>query len=271
MNAPKRPAGAASTAGTAGSQADRPEIKRRRRSAADGLLRENCGKTTGTLREDSSAVSGGSAGLQPAGRAAPDASAPALVRPSRRRMPREVAPPPAQPMRVERPPADTPQSLARGLPAHEQAVIDAALTILARHVREPGAVFDAPHLVREFLRLHLGRCGRERFGVLFLDGQHSMIAFEVLFEGTLTQTSVYPREVVRRAMQLNAGAVVLVHNHPSGTAEPSRADEHLTHIVKSALSLVDVRVLDHVVVGWPDVTSLAELGLMEPTPELRCA
>jgi DNA repair protein RadC len=162
-----------------------------------------------------------------------------------------------------------PPSLARGLPAHEQAVIDAALAILGRRVREPGAVIDAPHLVREFLRLQLAKCGRERFGVLFLDGQHAAIGFEVLFEGTLTQTSVYPREVVRRSMQLNAAAVILVHNHPSGAAEPSRADEYLTATIRQALGLVDVRVLDHVIVGWPDVTSFAERGLMEPPAPWR--
>lgn len=145
-------------------------------------------------------------------------------------------------------------------------MIDAALAILGRHLREPGAVFDAPALLREYLRLHLGKCGRERFGVMFLDGQHALIAFEVLFEGTLTQTSVYPREVAKRALQLNAGAVVLTHNHPSGSAEPSRADEHLTRTLQAALGLVDVRVLDHFVIGWPDVVSFAERGLMERAP-----
>ncbi|MBN8508538.1 MAG: hypothetical protein J0L57_08000 [Burkholderiales bacterium] len=159
-----------------------------------------------------------------------------------------------------------PQPLHRELPAHEQAVIDAALAILGRRLREPGAVFDAPQAVREYLRLWLGRGDCECFAVAFLDGRHAVIAAEVLFVGTLTQTSVYPREVARRALQLNAGAVILAHNHPSGNAEPSRADEFLTQTLRTALGLFDVRVLDHLVVGWPDVTSLAECGLLEPDP-----
>lgn len=163
-------------------------------------------------------------------------------------------------------PGDAPPSLARGLPAPEQAVIEAALAILGRLAREPGAVLHSPGVARELVRLHLAQSERERFGVLFLDSQNSVIGFEVLFEGTLSQTSVYPRELVRRALQLNAGAVILAHNHPSGAAVPSRADEHLTQTLRAALALVDVRVLDHLVIGWPDVASLAELGLMEPEP-----
>jgi DNA repair protein RadC len=97
---------------------------------------------------------------------------------------------------------------------------------------------------------------------MFLDGQHRLIQYEVMFTGTLTQTSVYPREVVRRALLLNAAAVVLAHNHPSGVAEPSRADEYLTQSLASALKLVDVRVLDHIVVGRGQTVSLAERGLL---------
>ncbi len=141
-------------------------------------------------------------------------------------------------------------------------MIDAALAILARRVSEPGAVVSCPGLARELVRLHLAQCERERFGVLFLSAQHEVIGFEVLFEGTLAQTAVYPREVVRRALQLNAGAVVLAHNHPSGNAMPSRADEALTATLMQALHLVDVRVLDHLVIGWPHVVSMAERGLM---------
>jgi DNA repair protein RadC len=100
------------------------------------------------------------------------------------------------------------------------------------------------------------------FAVLFLDGQHRLIQLEEMFRGTLTQTSVYPREVVRRALALNAGAVILAHNHPSGLAEPSRADELLTQALKNALQLVDVRVLDHLVIGRGSVVSFAERGLL---------
>jgi DNA repair protein RadC len=146
-------------------------------------------------------------------------------------------------------------------------VIDAALAILSRRLREPGAVVTSPGAARELLRLHLGQCERERFGVLFLDSRHAVIGFEVLFEGTLAQTAVYPREVVRRALQLNAGAVILAHNHPSGAAAPSRADEVLTQTLKASLQLVDVRVIDHLVIGWPGVCSMAEAGLMEPAAE----
>ena len=123
-------------------------------------------------------------------------------------------------------------------------------------------VFDSPSRVKDFLALHLAGRTQEVFAVLFLDAQHRLLKLEDLFFGTLTQTSVYPREVVKRALALNAGAVVLAHNHPSGVAEPSRADEYLTQTLTSALKLVDVRVLDHLVVGQGQVVSMAERGLM---------
>jgi DNA repair protein RadC len=102
----------------------------------------------------------------------------------------------------------------------------------------------------------------EVFSVIFVDAQHRLIAFEQMFRGTLGQTSVYPREVVKRALELNSGAVILAHNHPSGSTEPSRADEYLTQTLKSALALVDVRVLDHVVVSCEGCMSFAERGLL---------
>ena len=123
-------------------------------------------------------------------------------------------------------------------------------------------VFDSPGRVKDYLALHLGGRPQEVFAVLFLDGQHKLLRLEEMFHGTLTQTSVYPREVVKRALTLNAGAVVLAHNHPSGLAEPSLADEYLTQTLKSALQLVDVRVLDHIVVGQGQTVSLAERGLL---------
>ena len=153
-------------------------------------------------------------------------------------------------------------SRPQGMADHERAVIDAALAILATRLREPGAAADAPVRVRQFLTLHMAGRRREAFGVLFLDATHRVIAFEVLFEGTLAQTSVHPREVVRRAFELDAAAVILTHNHPSGSVEPSRADEYLTQHLKSALSLIDVRTLDHVIVGGLDTFSFAERGLM---------
>jgi DNA repair protein RadC len=123
-------------------------------------------------------------------------------------------------------------------------------------------VFDAPQKVKDYLALHLAARPQEVFAAMFLDAQHRLLTMEDLFHGTLTQTSVYPREVVRRALLLNAAAVVLAHNHPSGLAEPSRADELLTATLKHALALVDVRVLDHVVVGRGQVVSMAERGLV---------
>jgi DNA repair protein RadC len=141
------------------------------------------------------------------------------------------------------------------------AVIEMSRRALAQPLRQR-PVFDAPQKVKEYVALHLGARVQEVFAVLFLDGQHRLIELEVLFQGTLTQTSVYPREVVRQAMKHNAGAVILAHNHPSGVAEPSRADEHLTQTLKSALQLVDVRVLDHLVVGQGTVVSFAERGLL---------
>lgn len=121
---------------------------------------------------------------------------------------------------------------------------------------------DTPQTVRDYLRLTLMGQEREVFVVVFLDAQHRVIAAEELFAGTLTQTSVFPREVVKRALARNAAAVIFAHNHPSGLAEPSRADELLTASLKRALELVDVRVLDHFIVAGNGILSFAERGLL---------
>lgn len=123
-------------------------------------------------------------------------------------------------------------------------------------------VLNSPALVREFLRSRLTQLEHEVFVVLFLDSQNHLLGIEELFRGTLTQASVYPRELVKRALAHNAGGVICAHNHPSGVAEPSRADELLTRSLKEALALVDVRLLDHMIVGAERVTSLAERGLI---------
>ena len=123
-------------------------------------------------------------------------------------------------------------------------------------------LFDSPKAVREYLQLQLGARAHEVFCVLFLDAQDRIIELRQMFRGTVSQTSVYPREVVKEALSLNAAAVVLAHNHPSGAAEPSRADEFLTQTLKAALALVDVRVLDHFVVAGADCVSFAERGLV---------
>jgi DNA repair protein RadC len=141
------------------------------------------------------------------------------------------------------------------------AVVELARRALAQQLRER-EVFASPGAVKQYLQLHLARKPHEVFAVLFLDAQNRLIAMEELFRGTLTQTSVYPREVVRRALQLDAAAVVLAHNHPSGTVTPSRADEALTQTLKAALALVDVRVLDHVIVAQGGACSMAERGLL---------
>ncbi len=124
------------------------------------------------------------------------------------------------------------------------------------------SVLSSPQLVKDYLQLRLGGLPHEVFAVLFLDAQQRLIACEELFRGTLTQTSVYPREIVKRALELNAASVILSHNHPSGALEPSRADELLTQTLKSSLQLVDVRVLDHFVVSRHGAISFAERGLM---------
>jgi DNA repair protein RadC len=123
-------------------------------------------------------------------------------------------------------------------------------------------VFSSPDAVKNYLQLHLARRPHEVFAALFLDAQNKLIVMEELFRGTLTQTSVYPREVVLKALHHHAAAVVLAHNHPSGTVQPSRADEALTQTLKAALALVDVRVLDHVIVAPGQALSMAEKGLL---------
>ena len=141
------------------------------------------------------------------------------------------------------------------------AVLELARRALAQQLREREA-FDSPDAVKHYLQLHLAHKGHEVFAVLFLDSQHRLLALEGLFRGTLTQTSVYPREVVLRALHHQAAAVVLAHNHPSGSVQPSRADEALTQQLKAALALVDVRVLDHIIVAPGEALSMAEKGLV---------
>ncbi len=153
----------------------------------------------------------------------------------------------------------------KGLGPAKRAEVSAVLELARRSVAaelSAQPVFDSPGAVKHYLSLQLAAHGHEVFAVLFLDAQSRLLVLEEMFRGTLTQTSVYPREVVKRALALGAAAVILAHNHPSGAAEPSRADEFLTQTLKSALALVDVRVLDHLVVGRGAVVSFAERGLL---------
>jgi DNA repair protein RadC len=141
------------------------------------------------------------------------------------------------------------------------AVFEMARRALSQRLKEREA-FHTPGAVKQYLQLQLAHKNHEVFAVLFLDHQNRMLAMEELFRGTLSQTSVYPREVVLRALHHQAAAVVLSHNHPSGSVQPSRADEHLTQTLKASLALVDVRVLDHIIVGQGQALSMAEQGLM---------
>ena len=141
------------------------------------------------------------------------------------------------------------------------AVLELARRALAQQLKDR-PLFESPAAVKDYLRLQLAPRTHEVFAALFLDVQHRLIALEELFRGTLTQTSVYPREVVLRALHHHAAAVVLAHNHPSGSVAPSRADEVLTQQLKAALALVDVRVLDHIIVAPGEALSMAEKGLV---------
>ena len=136
----------------------------------------------------------------------------------------------------------------------------AAMDILGRYSKQSCAL-SSPSLVRDYLRLALGTESREVFVAVWVDAQNRALEFDTLSVGTLTQTSVYPREVVKAALARNAAAVIFAHNHPSGVAEPSRADEVLTHALKQALTLIDVKVLDHFVVTTSTTLSFAERGL----------
>lgn len=150
----------------------------------------------------------------------------------------------------------------RSLRARERATVQRALAILGAMLADGREVFDSVGAVKDYLRLHLAGEPVEHFALLFLDSQHRAIAFERMFSGTLTQTSIYPREVVLAALRHNAAAVILAHNHPSGSVQPSRADEALTQALKTALALMDIRVLDHVIVGPGQALSMAEKGLV---------
>lgn len=154
----------------------------------------------------------------------------------------------------------------RGIGPAKAAQLAAVLELARRALAVPLKARDAlasPEAVRDWLRLTLGQTPHEVFMALWLDAQNRLIASEELFRGTLTQTSVYPREVVKRALEHNAGAVILAHNHPSGLAEPSRADEVLTSSLKQALAMIDVKLLDHfIVAGSARPLSFAERGLL---------
>jgi DNA repair protein RadC len=144
----------------------------------------------------------------------------------------------------------------------EDDLIRAALHILESRLHERDISLTSPQSVRDYLRLLFTGLEHEVFVTLFLDAQHRLIVAEEMFRGTLTQTSVHPRELVKAALRYNAAAVILAHNHPSGVAEPSRADELLTETLRQTLGLVDVRTLDHIVVAGSSTVSFAERGML---------
>ncbi len=156
-------------------------------------------------------------------------------------------------------------SSIRGLGSAKYVQLQAAFELARRALGESMRardVLDSPQSVRDYLRLRLSNRQYEAFMVIFLDAQNRVIAAEEIFRGTLTQTSVYPREIVRAALQHNAAAVIVSHNHPSGVAEASQADRLLTNSLRRALELVDVKVLDHLIVAGQQVLSFAERGLL---------
>jgi len=161
----------------------------------------------------------------------------------------------------------TPQQFSEihGMGTAKWAQLQACLELGRRYLEttlERGDAFTSPALTRRFLQARLRAYHHEVFACLFLDNQNRLIRFEELFTGTIDGASVYPREVVKRVLALNAAAVIFAHNHPSGVAEPSQADRSITRRLQSALELVDVRVLDHFIVGDGEVVSMAERGLM---------
>ncbi|YCC51366.1 RadC family protein [Pseudomonas aeruginosa] len=149
----------------------------------------------------------------------------------------------------------------RYLLATAEQILEAARQAIERKMQR-GTSFTSPAAVKEYLRAKLAGFEHEVFAVLFMDTQHRLIEYAEMFRGTIDGASVYPRELVKEALRLNAAAVIISHNHPSGNPEPSGADRALTQRLKEALELVDVRVLDHVIVAGTDTTSFAECGLI---------
>jgi DNA repair protein RadC len=153
----------------------------------------------------------------------------------------------------------------KGIGPAKRAQFEAALELARRSLKDElrsASALTSPGAVRDYLRLAIADREHEVFVCLWLDAQHRVLRFEELFRGTLTQTSVYPREIVKAGLRTNAAAVIFAHNHPSGAAQPSQADELLTRNLKDALALVDVKVLDHFIVAGPHTLSFAERGLL---------
>lgn len=147
-----------------------------------------------------------------------------------------------------------------GLTPYAQSTIRRAINLLDKYLRQPGISFTSSIAARDWLRLQLSRQEREVFMVLYLDNKHRLLESETLFAGSINHVQVHPREVVKSALRFNAAAVVLAHNHPSGDPEPSQCDRNITGRLKEALALVDVKTLDHLVIGQDGIMSFAERG-----------
>ncbi|MFB4626104.1 RadC family protein [Enterobacter cloacae] len=147
-----------------------------------------------------------------------------------------------------------------GLTPYAQRTIRRAINLLNKYLRQPGISFTSSTAARDWLRLHLAGQEREVFMVLYLDNQHRLLESETLFAGSINHAQIHPREVVKSALRFNAAAVVLAHNHPSGDPEPSHCDRNITTMLKEALALVEVKTLDHLIVGSDGIVSFAERG-----------
>ncbi|MDH0357103.1 DNA repair protein RadC [Morganella sp. GD04133] len=150
--------------------------------------------------------------------------------------------------------------LTSTFPINEQRIIRRAIRLLEKYQRQPGESFISTCFTKTWLQLHLARQAREIFMALYLDNQNRLLEHETLFLGTINNTEVHPREVVKAALRHNAAAIIFAHNHPSGYAEPSHADRQLTTRLQNTLSLVDTRTLDHFIIGHTKVVSFAERG-----------
>jgi DNA repair protein RadC len=150
----------------------------------------------------------------------------------------------------------------KAIPATDAQIIEAACEIAARSLRTSGQPLTSPRAASSLLTAMYAGLEHEVFGVLFLDSRHRLIAYEAMFRGTIDGAAVHPREVVKAALKHNAAAVILAHNHPSGVLDPSNADQMITDRLSQALALIDVRVVDHVIVGGPNLVSFAERGLL---------
>ena len=151
----------------------------------------------------------------------------------------------------------------KGLGPAKFAQLQAALELTSRYIKEElraNPIFTSPQMVRDYLAVQMRGYQREVFVILLLDSRHQLLDFHELFQGTIDMASVYPREIVKLALQNNAAAVIVAHNHPSGVAEPSQSDIAITKRIKQALALVDIRLLDHFIIGRGAVTSLADTG-----------